>query len=190
MNQSENLGMDGWGYDDTRGYVGPKGWTISRSPADKLWRMEHISYEELSLTMLDMDALPVGRHNWRIENNVCNQGETSIETLLISGCKEDQFTCDDGKCLSINQRCNNIEDCDDVSDEKNCKTIAIDPEKYLKSKPPPSGGKKLPVTLSCDIMVVQDIQEVSQYIKLKFRLSLNWKDARVSFYNIKADEAL
>ena len=39
-------------------------------------------------------------------------------------------------------------------------------------------------------MVVQDIQEVSQYIKLKFRLSLNWKDARVSFYNIKADEAL
>jgi len=129
---------------------------------------------------------------WKIENNVCNQGETSIETLLISGCKEDQFTCDDGKCLSINQRCNNIEvsffklilffiqkpnkaktifllsiiplprielfflilshkfkDCDDVSDEKNCKTIAIDPEKYLKSKPPPSAdvNSKLPITL-------------------------------------------
>ena len=109
MNQSENLGMADWGYDDTRGYVGPKGWTISRSPGDKLWRMEHISYEELSLTMLDMDALPVGRHQWRIENNVCNQGETSIETLLISGCQEDQFTCDDGKCLNIIQRCNNIE---------------------------------------------------------------------------------
>ena len=109
MNQSENLGMADWGYDNTRGYVGPKGWTISRSPGDKLWRMEHISYEELSLTMLDMDALPVGRHQWRIENNVCNQGETSIETLLISGCQEDQYTCDDGKCLNINQRCNNIE---------------------------------------------------------------------------------
>ena len=40
-----------------------------------------------------------------------------------------------------------FKDCDDVSDEKNCKTVAIDPEKYLKSKPPPSGGKKLPVTL-------------------------------------------
>jgi len=38
-------------------------------------------------------------------------------------------------------------DCDDVSDEKNCKIVALDPEKYLKSKPPPSGGKKLPVTL-------------------------------------------
>ena len=39
-------------------------------------------------------------------------------------------------------------------------------------------------------MVVQDIQEVSQHIKLKFRLSLKWKDARVSFYNIKAEESL
>ena len=38
-------------------------------------------------------------------------------------------------------------DCDDVSDEKNCKIVALDPEKYLKSKPPPSAGKKLPVTL-------------------------------------------
>ena len=43
---------------------------------------------------------------------------------------------------------------------------------------------------SCDIVVVQDIQEVSQYIQLKFRLSLNWKDARVFFYNIKTEEVL
>ena len=40
-----------------------------------------------------------------------------------------------------------LKDCDDVSDEKNCNTIAIDPEKYLKSKPPPSAGSKLPVIL-------------------------------------------
>ena len=43
---------------------------------------------------------------------------------------------------------------------------------------------------SCDIMVVQDIQEVAQYLKLKFRLSLNWRDARVTFYNIKKDDVL
>ena len=39
-------------------------------------------------------------------------------------------------------------------------------------------------------MVVQDIQEVSQYIELKFQLKLNWKDGRVLFYNLKIDEAL
>ena len=46
------------------------------------------------------------------------------------------------------------------------------------------------LTLSCDIMVVQEIQEVAQFLKLKFRLSLTWKDARVSFYNIKTNEVL
>ena len=39
-------------------------------------------------------------------------------------------------------------------------------------------------------MVVQDIQEVAQYLKLKFRLSLQWMDARVSFYNIKPEETM
>ena len=34
-----------------------------------------------------------------------------------------------------------------MSDEKNCRTVAIDPEKYLKSKPPPSVGSKLEIIL-------------------------------------------
>ena len=144
----------------------PKGWVISRNKTDARWRMSHYYYTDLTLTMLDADALPVGRHKWLVENNVCNEGLTSPEELLISGCDDTQFTCDDGKCLDISQRCNNVEvfisnpfylniiwndlqDCDDVSDEKNCRTIHVDPEKYLKSKPPPSAktDSKLPVEL-------------------------------------------
>ena len=34
-------------------------------------------------------------------------------------------------------------------------------------------------------MVVQDIQEVAQYLELKFKITLQWKDARLLFYNIK-----
>ena len=64
---------------------------------------------DLTLTMLDQDSLPVGRHKWLVENNVCNEGETSSEILQLSGCEEGQFTCDDGKCLEMSQRCNNIE---------------------------------------------------------------------------------
>ena len=37
-------------------------------------------------------------------------------------------------------------------------------------------------------MVIQDIQEVAQYLELKFKISLEWRDARVMFYNIKPDE--
>ena len=41
---------------------------------------------------------------------------------------------------------------------------------------------------SCDIMVIQDIQEVAQYLKLKFKIRSLGIDARVSFYSIKTDE--
>ena len=45
-----------------------------------------------------------------------------------------------------------FKECDDVSDEKNCRTVYIDPEKYLKTKPPPSiiENSKLPLKLRFD----------------------------------------
>ena len=94
---------------EARSFVGPKGWVIVRNETDLKWKMSHYHYSDLSLTMLDQDSTPLGRHKWLVENNVCKEGETSAEILLISGCEEGEFTCDDGKCLQIEQRCNNIE---------------------------------------------------------------------------------
>ena len=98
-----------YGGDDVRGYVGPKGWVISRNRTDKRWWMTHYYYTDLSLTMMTQNMLPLGRHKWKIENNVCNEGTTNYQTLQLSACAQGQFTCDDGKCLDISQRCNNIE---------------------------------------------------------------------------------
>ena len=92
-----------------REYVGPKGWIISKNNDDFQWKMTHYHYTDLSLTMLDQDSLPVGRHRWQVENDVCSEGLTSTQVLLISACEEDQYTCHDGKCLDISKRCNNIE---------------------------------------------------------------------------------
>ena len=102
-------GATTWGLDNTRSYVGPKGWIISINQTDKSWSISHFHYKDLTLKMVDTDILPFGRHKWLIENNVCTEGKTSTQVLQISGCKEGQFTCDDGKCLDIAQRCNNIE---------------------------------------------------------------------------------
>ena len=55
-----NPGPYGWILDESRSFVGPKGWIISRNETDKKWRMTHYHYTELSLTMLDSDDLPVG----------------------------------------------------------------------------------------------------------------------------------
>ena len=43
---------------------------------------------------------------------------------------------------------------------------------------------------SVDIMVIQDIQEVGQYMELKFQIQLEWVDARVIFYNLKMEQKL
>ena len=107
VDQSSTMHYD-WGK-ATRSYVGPRGWVISRDEADKTWRMSHDKYPELQVKMLDPDALPIGRHNWRIENNVCSLGQTSSQVLLMSACQEEEFTCDDGKCVNMTQRCDNIE---------------------------------------------------------------------------------
>ena len=37
-------------------------------------------------------------------------------------------------------------------------------------------------------MVVQDIQEVAQYLELKFKINFEWRDARILFYNLKVRE--
>ena len=92
-----------------RGFVGPKGWVISRNKTNDKWMMTHYHYTDNTLTMMNTNNLPFGRHKWRIENNICNEGKTNFETLQLSACPEGGFTCDDGKCLDISQRCNNIE---------------------------------------------------------------------------------
>lgn len=40
--------------------------------------------------------------------------------LTTQQCQENQFTCDDGGCIPHIQRCDNVYDCRDFSDEQNC----------------------------------------------------------------------
>ena len=94
-----------------RSFIGPKGWLIEYNKDNNQWLMTHNHYKDLSLTMLEPDIMPIGRHTWSVANNVCNQGRTNDVVLQISGCQDRQFTCDDGKCIHIDQRCNNIEVC-------------------------------------------------------------------------------
>ena len=53
---------DTWSAMESRSFVGPKGWVIARNESDKRWKMSHYHYTDLSLTMLDQDRLPIGRH--------------------------------------------------------------------------------------------------------------------------------
>ena len=65
----------------------------------------------------------------------CNKGKPYNITMKLSGCADDEFTCDDGQCIQMRDRCDQILDCRDKSDEQNCKIIIIK-DGYNNAIPP------------------------------------------------------
>ena len=59
-------------------------------------------------------------------------------------------------------RCDQKDDCDDGSDEKNCRIIHVDESKYLQDKQPPAlaGEERVQVDLDVEIVRILLIDEV------------------------------
>ena len=78
-----------------------------------------------------------------------SDGEEYTTELKLSGCKTGNFTCDDGQCVSMEQRCNQLPECRDQSDENDCKVLVLK-KGYNKNVPPVyvNNGKKEMVNVS------------------------------------------
>ena len=144
--------------------------------------------KNISIILKSKDILPVGKKLWKIPVSSCNNGLDEERTLLLTRCNVGHFSCDDGQCIDIIKRCDGFADCEDLSDEKTCRLVNIDPEKYLKGKTPPSDSLSLPVEVSSQVWKILDIREMEQFMKIQFELSLKWFDARLEYYNLKDDE--
>ena len=175
-------------------YAGPTGWKIVYSTEKESWTIVNQRQPDKNLTLVSVGEVlvPTGKHTWRIANNTCNNGVTNEAELLISACLPNQFTCDDGACISMLRRCNNFQDREDVSDEKNCILVYKDAEKYLKAKTPPvlNETEKLPVVLSIKIKKILLIKEVDQIIIIQFELGMSLFDGRLKFYNLKENRKM
>ena len=57
----------------------------------------------------------LGKHNWTIQSDVdCGKGtDYDDEPLKLTGCAEDEFTCNNGRCIKMEERCNSEFDCID-----------------------------------------------------------------------------
>ena len=55
----------------------------------------------------------------------CNKGKPYEAVYKLSGCKEDEFTCYDGQCVNISTRCDQIINCRDESDERDCRLLYL-----------------------------------------------------------------
>ena len=141
----------------------------------------------------------MGRHEWSIEGDSaqCNRGKPYTAQLKMSGCNtEGEFTCDDGQCVTMEQRCDQIPDCRDKSDERGCKMLVTE-EGYNKEIPPftvrPTDRSIIPVQLnvSIDLLKIVDIEETDHRMDFQFKITLEWKENnRVHYHNLKQTASL
>lgn len=76
----------------------------------------------------------------------------SLVTLGLSACYAWEYSCKDGTCIDLEQRCDLRVDCPDKSDEIGCDKLLL-PEDYLSQLTPPGGlaGGPLGVNLSISL---------------------------------------
>ena len=95
----------------------------------------------------------------------------------------------------MEERCDQVTQCRDESDEDNCKLIVFK-DNYNNKVPPftvDPGDKSLvpvKVKVSTSLMNVLAISEFSHTIDLKLGITLEWYENRVLYHNLKSEEAL
>ena len=164
------------------------------------WNLTDARYEVSAVSQATKLSYLLGKHNWTISNDAyeCSEGQAYNTTLKLSGCKEDEFTCDDGQCVKMERRCDQVTgeepNCRDESDENGCQLVVLK-NNYNKNIPPIGSAKDgtvipVDVSISITLMKVVEIEEVDHSIHLQFQISLSWKENRVKYQNLKKETSL
>ena len=142
------------------------------------------------------ESYVLGKHEWIITGDVykCHSGETYKTFLKLSGCDIGEFTCNDGQCVSMEERCNQLSDCRDKSDEADCKLVILEIA-YNKKVPPivAKGRAKfdpVQVNISISLLKIVSMEEVQHKIDLQFEIVLKWKENRAKYHNLKEEISL
>jgi hypothetical protein len=137
-----------------------------------------------------------GKHKWTVTGDVidCHKGEPYTTYFKLSGCGGKGFTCDDGQCVTMEERCNQITNCEDESDEVDCKLVILK-ENYNKKVPPivATEGNQFNSTkiwISISLLKIVRMEEVQHKIDFQIGIILEWKENRVSYNNLKTKTSL
>ena len=178
-------------------FMGLTGTVIQFLDTTSKWRLDVNMENTIGVISSEETSFILGRHDCIIDGDSfkCSKGKSS--QLKMSSCNTDgEFTCDDGQCVTMKQRCDQVPHCKDKSDERACKMLIIE-EGYSKTVPPftvrTTDDLIVPVQLniSIDLLKIVDMEETDHKIDFQFKISLTWKENdRVVFHNLKQDTSL
>ncbi len=169
---------------------------IEYDDASSQWELTDAKSGVTAVSKASKSTYLLGKHNWTISNDECNEGKTYATMLMLTGCKEEgEFTCDDGQCIKMEKRCNHMFNCRDLSDERDCQILWLE-DGYNTKVPPFSFSEAVDkfwpaqVKISITLMKVVEIEERDHSIHLQFQISLKWKEPRAIYHNLKKDTTL
>ena len=169
---------------------GLKGSSITYNQAKKIWVL-NVAQSNVSATSKSPHAsFTLGKRNWTITGDEnCGTGAEYVTELKMSGCRDGEFTCNDGQCVSMNERCNQLPNCRDESDERNCQILVLK-EGYNMEVPPIETKDPVNVSVSIDVLKLVDIDEEDYSIEIQFEISMKWKENRATYHNLKRKDSL
>ena len=170
---------------------GLKGTSIRYDNEEEMWILNMKDSNMTGMSKASHASFTLGKHNWTIEGDKgCNQGKSYVTELKMSGCQKKEFTCNDGQCVNMDQRCNQLADCRDESDENDCNVLVLK-HGYNKNVPPTSTGhEKVNISVSINLLKLVDIDEDDYSIEIQFKITLHWKENRATYHNLKENDNL
>ena len=172
---------------------------IQYSDSISQWILTDASSNVTAVSMASKVSYVLGKHKWTVTGDVyeCHEGQPYTTYLKLSGCNPiGEFTCDDGQCVAMEKRCDQVPNCRDQSDERGCQ-LMVTKEGYNKNIPPitvkSSDQSTVPVCLNISIELLQiiDMEEQDHKIDLQFQITLEWREnSRVVFQNLKKKKSL
>ena len=149
---------------------------ITYNEEKEIWILDVAASAISGISKASHASFILGRHTWEFTGvKGFSNRVTKVRELKMSGCAGGNFTCNDGQCVSMSQRCNQLPECSDESDERNCQTLVLK-EGYNKEVPPINSSDPVDVSVFIDLMKIGAIDERDYSIEMQFEVSLKWKE--------------
>ncbi|XP_047484546.1 uncharacterized protein LOC125036159 [Penaeus chinensis] len=132
-------------------------------------------------------TLPLGTHSWTKQHSDL---QCPMKTqILLSLCDSDRLSCDDGlTCLPTSSKCDQVADCSDGSDERDCTPTPRWERDSTLPPPPLSPNDTTHINLLVTAFSLEALEPTTFAVEARVSLELQWNDPRVTFHNLLEGE--